>query len=211
MSGDLSTYGGLKDGLKDYSGRGGNTTWLTNLPLFVQRAHVTILRDLDIPHLHDTADLTIDAERVAIPTGYRAAKRLFIDGDPDSIVIPTTQELRVREALTFPAGRPRVFAREGGYLAFGPIPDTTYAGKLLYKKALAFFASDAATNVILTDYPFLYLYGALAEAARFDKYEEDEAKYEALFRAEMQSVEIAERNNAMDGGTLQMIASGGVA
>lgn len=211
MSGDLSTYSGLKDALGEYSGRAGNATVVANYPLFVRRAHVVIMRDLDIPQLHETTDLTINAERIAIPTGYLATKRLFIDADYDNPVLPTSQELRVREAVTQSAGRPRVFAREGGYLAFGPIPDASYTGKLLYKKALTFFANDAATNGILTDHPFLYLYGALAELARFDKADEDEARFEAMFRAEMSSVEIAERNNAMDGGALRMIASGGVA
>jgi len=211
MSGDLSTYGGLKTALSEYTGRSGNTTWLANRPIFVQRAHSTLMRDLDIPHLHDTTDLTINAERIAIPSGYRASKRLFLDLDWDKQVKPTSQELRVREAVTYSAGEPRVFAREGAYLAFGPVPDTTYTGKLLFRKALTFFASDEATNAILTDYPMAYLYGALAEAARFDKYEEDELKYEALFRAEIDAINMEHAAAMYEGGTLAPVASGGVA
>lgn len=209
MSGDISTYGGLKTALGEYTGRSANTTWTANLPLFVQRAHVVLMRELDIPALHDTTDLTINAERIAIPTGYRATKRLFIDGDWDSVISPTSHELRVKEAVTQSAGRPRVFAREGSYLAFGPVPDTTYVGKLLYRKALTFFANDAATNTLLTDHPFAYFLGSLAEAAAFDKFDEDVAKYEALFRAEIAQINNAEQMAAMDGGVLMPIPSGG--
>lgn len=207
--GILSTYGELKTAVTEYTSRGGNATWVSNLPIFVSRAHSTLMRDLDIPHLQETADFTINAERVAIPTGFRAVKRLFLDAEYDTPLKPTSQELRVREAVIYAAGRPRVFAREGGYLAFGPIPDATYTGKLLYRKALTFFASDGATNSVLTDYPMVYLYGALAEAARFDKFEEDEAKYEALFRAEMADINHAERMASLDGGTLSPVPSGG--
>lgn len=210
MSGDISTYGGLLTALGEYSGRGSNATWAANRPLFVASAHSVLMRELDIPHLQETADLTIDAERIAIPTGYRAAKRLFLDGDWDSVVTPANHEQRVREAVTFPAGRPRLFAREGGYLAFGPAPDTTYVGKLLYKKAMTFFATEAATNSILTDHPMVYLYGALAEAARYDKFDEDEAKYEALFRATIAQINNAEQLAAYDGGALQMAPTGDV-
>jgi hypothetical protein len=211
MSGDISTYGGLKTALGEYSGRGSNATWAANRPLFVASAHSVLMRELDIPHLQETVDLTINAERIAIPTGYRAAKRLFLDGDWDSVVTPANQEQRVREAVSLPSGRPRIFSREGGYLAFGPVPDTSYVGKLLYKKAMTFFASDEATNSILTDHPMVYLYGARAEAARYDKFDEDEAKFEALFRATIAQINSAEQLATFDGGSLQMSPSSEVA
>lgn len=208
--GILSTYGELKTAITDYSGRGGNATYVANLPLFVRRAHDAILRELDIPQLQESADFTINAERMAIPTGFLSVKRLFLNADYDSPLSPTSLELRVREAVKYTSGRPRVFCREGAFLAFGPIPDTTYTGKLLYKKGPTFFASDSAGNDILTAYPFLYLNGALAEAARFDKADEDIALYEALFRDEIDSINHAERRNAQDGGVMLPSPSGGV-
>lgn len=208
--GVISTYGELKTAITDYSGRGGNTTYTANLPVFVRRAHDVLLRELDIPQLHESADYTINAERVAIPTGFLAVKRLFIDASYDSPLIPTTMELRVKEAVTQTSGRPRVFCREGGFLAFGPIPDTSYTGKLLYKKGPMFFAADGATNDVLTAYPFAYLFGALAEAARFDKADEDIVLYEALFRDEIAGINNAALRDAQDGALMSPIASGGV-
>jgi hypothetical protein len=207
----LSTYGELKTGLGDYSGRAANVTWLANLPLFVRRAHDVAMRELRIPLLQTTTDLTINAERVAVPADYRAPVRLFIDGAYDSPLTPTSVEMRVKEAVTQSSSRPRVFSREGGYLAFGPIPDTTYTGKLLYYRTLAFFASDAATNDLLTLHPWIYFYGAMAEAARFDKSDEDIMTYEAMFRAEIDAVNTSELTDSMAGGTLMPTPSGGVA
>lgn len=209
--GILSTYGELKTALTDYSGRGGNTTVVANLPTFIRRAHDVLMRELEIPLLQTTADLTINAERVAVPADFRAVSRLFIDGDWDSQLTPTSQELRVKKALEYAAGRPEVYSIEGGYFAFGPVPDTTYAGKLLYKRYLTFFASDSATNDLLTRYPNAYLYGALAELARFDKADEDEARFEALFRAEIAQINAAEQGWMTAGGTMLMQPSGGVA
>lgn len=209
--GILSTYGELKDELSSRTGRGGNATWSAARPVFIRRAHDALMRELNIPLLTATADLTINAERVAVPAGFRAVERLFIDAAYDSPLSPVSIEQRVRDAVSYTAGRPRVFAIEGGYFAFAPIPDTTYTGRLMYRKALDFFASDDATNDLLTRYPFAYLYGALAESARWDLNDEDEARYEALFRAEISDINKAERDFAMAGGTLVPTPSGAVA
>jgi hypothetical protein len=207
--GVISNYGELKTAVQTYAKRS-TSAFTENLPTFVMRAHVTLLRDLDIPLLHQTADLAINAERVSPPADFRAVVRLMIDSDWDNPLSPTSIELRLRESVKYTSGRPRVFAVEGDKLAFGPVPDTTYTGKLLYKRAIDFFASDLATNALLTRYPFAYLYGALAEAYGFDKFDEDQAKYEALFRSEIASINAAEQANAMGGGVLQPGSAGAI-
>lgn len=96
---------------------------------------------------------------------------------------------------------------EGGHFAFGPVPNATYTGKLLYYQALPFFASNDATNDLLTKYPFAYLYGALAELARFDKADEDTAVFETMFQAELADIEVAEQRDAIMGGSATPIPS----
>lgn len=209
--GTLSTFGELKTGITDYTGRGGNTTFVTNLPLFIHRAHTALMRDLRIPLLQTTVDLTINAERVAQPADFRAVVRLFLDADYDNPLSPTSVELRVKEAVSYSAGRPRKFSLEGGYFALGPIPDASYVGKLLYYRTLATMTLDADTNTLLVRHPFAYFYGAMAEAARFDKSDEDIALYEAMFRNEIAAINEAEQADAMAGGTLMQVPSGGVA
>lgn len=210
MSGDISTYGGLKTAIAEYSGRT-NTTYLANRPLFVRRAHEVLMRELDIPLLQSSASFSITGERVAYPTGFRAVKRLVIDDDWNAPLSPTSYELRAQTVAQYAAGRPWLFCVEEEKLCFGPAPDTTYAATLLYRKALTFFANDAATNALLDRHPFAYLYGALAEAARYDKSDEDMATFEAMFQAEKADIERAERNAAMDGGVMRASPSGGVA
>lgn len=212
--GILSTYGELKAAVTDYYPRGGLAAFQSNLPTFVRKAHDEIMRKLRIPLLQASADLTINAERVAAPAGFRAVARLFLDNDPRNTLSPTSIENRMVEAAQYEAGTPRLFAIEGGdageMFAFAPIPAATHTGKLLYWRAIDFFATDAATNLILTRWPFLYLHGALAEAYRFDQFDAESAAQEALFRDLLASIDTESRADAMRGGVPMPSASGAV-
>jgi hypothetical protein len=201
-------YASLAQALDDYTGRANDATYVSNKPVFIQRAHLTLMRELRIPLLQVAVDFSITGETVALPADFRAVSRLFINADWNNPLQPTSIEGRVKWAVSNPNSRPQVFSIEGTNFAFGPIPDATYTGKLLYFRTLTLPASGADTNALLLKHPFAYLYGALAEYARFDKQDEDIALYEPLFGQEMAAIQVAEQLDAMGGGTLMPSPSG---
>jgi hypothetical protein len=204
----IATYGDLVQAIKDWTGRGGEATFVANIPAFIQRPHTVLMRELRIPLLQAAVDLSITGESVALPSDFRAVSRLFIDADWDNPLSPTSQEGRVRIAVGNDAGRPLVYAIEGTNIAFGPIPDATYTGKLLYYKTLPTMSADGDTNALLVRHPFVYLYGALAEAARYDQNDENISLYEGMFGAELNAIQTAEALDAMAGGTLSQVVTG---
>lgn len=205
----ISTYAGLVAAIGDFSARN-LTKFTTNIPIFVQYAHQELNRELRIPQLQASADIVIGSDTVAMPDDFRAVARLWIDDAYDQPLAPTSPEQRLKLISERPTGRPTVFAREGEGLVFGSRPDTTYTGKLLYFAELAAMSEDADTNFILRRYPFAYLFGALSSAAAFDKNTEEEAKYEAKFRAQIGAINLRERNDAMSGGSPVPRLTGGV-
>lgn len=140
---------------------------------FIRLAHTRINLGLRVPFLEKTADLTITSYRMAAPSDMAAVKRLWIDGSFDNPLAPTSPAELADYRANYSSGQPLKYAIEGEsddleYFVFGPDPGTTsYTGKLLYTRRLAFFASGAATNVVLDRYPNLYLYGALDEAGAY--------------------------------------------
>jgi hypothetical protein len=206
----LATYAELKQAIRDYSSRS-LTLFETNIPVFIHYAHTELMRELRIPLLQASADLTISASSVALPSDFRATARLWIDSGYDEPLSPATldQVLRARTMQT--PSRPTIFSREGSNMAFGPVPDTTYTGKLLYYRQLPAMTADADTNDLLVRYPFAYLYGALSAAASFDKFTEDEAAYEARFRAQISQINMRERADAMSGGPIAPTITGAIA
>jgi hypothetical protein len=205
----LSTYSELKQGVRDYSSRS-LTLFETNIPVFIHYAHTELMAALRIPLLQASADLAISANSVALPSDYRAAARLWLNGCYDEPLSPGSLDQVMRARSNQTPSRPTIFGREGSNMTFGPTPDTAYTGKLLYYQALPPMSADADTNVILARYPFAYLFGALSAAAAFDKFSEEEASYEARFRSQINQIIARERADATSGGPIAPTISGAV-
>lgn len=122
---------------------------------------------LRIRAMETSADLTISAQAVALPTRYLQAKRIYLNTNPVSYVVPTDEQTFWSSYLGASTGRPRAFIAEGEYFKFGPSPDATYTGKLLYYQGFAALSGDSDTNWLLTNAANAYLAGTLLEAFKF--------------------------------------------
>ena len=147
---------------------------------FIQLAHTRINLALRTPFMQKTASLTINADRIAAPTDMASPVRLWLDDSYDTpLVVVSPDQLALLRA-TYTTDRPVWYAiegdtttgsentTEGEYFVFAPDPGaTTYTGKLLYIRRLAALSAGGDTNIVLTRYPNLYLYGALDEAGAY--------------------------------------------
>lgn len=203
----ISTYATLKTALANWSERSDLTDLL---PDFVNYAHQEIGRTLRANVNLLTADVTISGESAAVPTRFRAMKRLYYDTTPRRLVKMTSPEGRADITAEFATSTYATHASvEGSLLFFGPVPSGGGTLKTLYYSTPATLSADADTNAVLTLYPFMYLYGALAELFR---YIEDDAKadrYENRFRGLIKDTNQSEAADAVS-GPLQGRASGGV-
>ena len=70
----------------------------------------------------------------------------------------------------------------GAQLCASPVPAATYNVEILYYAAIPGLSAAATSNWVLANFPALYLWGTLTEAANF--YEDDDqlTKYGSLFR-----------------------------
>ncbi len=80
------------------------------------------------------------------------------------------------------AGRPKAAAVIAGKLVVAPAPDTVYTAEIVYYAKLVPLSSTNPSNVILTEAPDLYLYGALKHSAPFLKNDERLAMWQQLFQ-----------------------------
>lgn len=78
----------------------------------------------------------------------------------------------VRQRCGYVEGRPTHYAFYDGQLQFAPIPDQSYDGILLYAQQLTPLTVSNTTNAVLTEFPDLYLFGALLQAAPYLEHDE---------------------------------------
>lgn len=191
------TYGELQAAIIASSHRTDAAT--TDLiPDFIRRAHDIITDEIAL-----VADLTLTSSTVALPTDFRRVLAVWLQNNPS---FPLTEA----SADNFPdangTGVPRIYRVSGANLLYSPSAQATYVAKLVYRPSKTFFADDDATNTVLTDYPWLYRYGALAELGRHTVDDDMVARYEPLFRDDLRRITMASVDDAT-GGLLTALPS----
>ena len=162
----LGTYSGLQASVADFLERADLTAVI---PDFIALAEADINSQFNLRDGDQNADLTavVGSRFIALPTGFREGQNLWIvwtygRGDPLRFVLP---ELLI--TYTAP-GRPLTWCIDGTNVAFERPFDQAYS--LTLRTSNGVRLSDASpTNLLLTNYPNVYLYGALREAATYLK------------------------------------------
>ena len=127
------------------------------------------------------------ARTIALPAAFSEAVSVHLAGWAEALrfVDPSLMELRSEP------GRPDFWTIEGGTLAFERPCDQAYGVRLRHLRRFAL--SDAEpSNPILSDYPDLYLFGALLEAAPFLRDADLLTLFQARFDAAMQEANAKE-------------------
>jgi hypothetical protein len=174
----ITTYGELKTAIANWLDDDNLTS---RIPEFISLCEDRIAQNIRIRLMETSADLTINAQEVSLPTGYLGHRRLYLSGNPVRMLNYETPDNFWQSYMSTDTAKPVAFTVEGDNFVFGPAPDTTYTGKILYYKRLTAFSDDADTNTLLTTARGLYLYGSLIEAATYLEDDVSILKWSALF------------------------------
>lgn len=121
-----------------------------------------INRELRVSEMVTTTTLT-EAASIALPTGFLGVVSIYLDTDPRVALTPTTKTAMDRYHRTGQTACE--YAIEDGVLYLNPSPQTTETINLTYYSRVAVLSADTDENDILTNYPSIYIYGALTHHA----------------------------------------------
>lgn len=212
----LATYGGLKTALGKWLLERGTDDITDRVPEFFQLARTRIFygcsepgfesQPLRIRFMETSADLTIDGNDVDLPDGFLQQRRLYIDSTAPmpapEFLAPSAFRDRFPTGDTT-TGYPRYYTVEGDVMVFGPLPDTTYTGKLLYYKIPDALSADADSDWLTQNAPGVYLFSAMTEFAWFDGSDDDLAmKYAARFAGAVNSLMYADALDRWSGAKM---------
>jgi hypothetical protein len=211
----LTSYSGLTTALAAWLARDGDPIVSAAAPDLVALAEQRIFYGSEDPQfpspavrvrqMETTVPLSTVAgtATVALPTGWLGAKRLYIDGDPDTdLVYMSPEELRAawpNAATTKPVN----YTIEGENIVFGPTPDAVYTVQVLYWQKPDPLATTP-TNALLTAAPSLYLYAALLEAALWNGDDAAATRWLRMFSAAANALHKSDRRERHSGSALVM-------
>lgn len=193
----LSTYSGLQTSIGNFLNRG---DLASIIPDFITLAEAQMARrfvsrsksGLSIPRRlvkRTETSLVANDEFVACPSDFLGPKRFILESDPikqlDYLGADSFTAMKKRDQWT---GAPKYYTVIGSEFQFYPIVDQAYTGELHYIYRIAALSDAAPTNWLLTDYPDVYLYGALTASAPYLRDDARTQVWATLFQTAVEDV-----------------------
>lgn len=162
---NIVDYASLKEAVADFLNRSDLTA---RIPDFIGLAEVWMMRKLRLRLLEAETTFSVSggARTVALPADYREPLNLWWESGADRCPLRFVQA-SLMDVWTIP-GRPMLWTIDAANLGFERPCDQAYSFTFRYRQKLA-LSDDAPTNVLLTQYPDIYLAAAMAEAAPYIK------------------------------------------
>ena len=187
----ISTYSELKTALINWGKRPDLSTVLGD---FIALAEARIQRSLlaRVQEVETEITMTVGSRYAALPSDFDAPIAVWSKASLPREELP--QRLPEQLPGSNVNGYPEAWAIDGSNIAFDKPASSAWALDFRYSKPLALSDSEP-TNYILTNYPDVYLFGALVELHAYAFDDANAAKYEARFRSALDDAENAEHAN----------------
>lgn len=168
VTGVIDSYAALVEAITEETDGRANTAAIDR---FIKQAEGEIqvfLARNPVRPMRTRSSLVIDDEYVASPTDMvKPINVEAVNGTTKFRVPHVAQEnLSAMQARAAYDNQPYAFTREGDDLRFYPAPTQVYSGTLFYYAKLPGISSANTTNWLLSEYPHIYLAGALYYAYR---------------------------------------------
>jgi hypothetical protein len=191
----LLTYDDLILTVKDYTHRNDLGTKIDD---FILLAETEMKSNPDEPlkmNLSEdivTAPMVITTRFLALPTGFESSRKfsITVDGSIGGLEYRTPEQLIIRDDT----GVPCFFTIRGNEIEFDIVPDDTYTITVTYFAEFTALTEDNQTNIVLTKYPNIYLFGCLRQAFIYAQDTEQEQKYTVNFLSAIESANMKEHD-----------------
>lgn len=155
---------------------------------FIYLAERELERVLTVPYREATAPLTISSQTTALPSGFKAVRRIVINADPQWTLEPATPDVLTDNRNWASPGRPQAYAIIAGELWVSPVPDGSYGATIVFERKITALSEASPSNWLLERHPDAYFYGALVQAADFIEDTKKIDRYRAAFDLTVQQI-----------------------
>ncbi len=163
----IDSFANLKSEVSAYLLRATTDLVVTDARLntYIQLCEAELNRELRVRELEEIADVTlvVGQNYASLPAGFRKVKDFIFNSAPFDLKYSQTYSEMVR-AWSQSTGRPKEYTITGERIYFSHVPDFEYEMTLEHYKVIEALSDSNTSNVILENYPDIYLYGTLRQA-----------------------------------------------
>jgi|TARA_B100001939_G_scaffold287613_1_gene258221 hypothetical protein len=201
----LDTYSNLKTTIANYLNRSDLTAYLGD---FITLTEARLNRELRVREMvnTDTSTTTVaGTQSYSLPTGYLEATTVIFQSDPYcTLRFISNSDFYNKYNASQSRGKPTYFTIVGSNILLGVAPNSATTLQINYYKSLTALSDSNASNDILTNYPELYLYGALAESAPFIMQDERINTWGNLYKEALKNANETSSRGSTTSSPLQM-------
>ncbi|MCK6431994.1 MAG: hypothetical protein L6Q68_03025 [Aquabacterium sp.] len=179
----------------------------SSVPDFIALAEARLNRDVRVRQQMTTATLVTVAatQAVALPADWLQFHRVRLSSPDRPLTMLPGPDFEAMYRVS-DTGAPRNYTVEGSSLLLGPVPDSAYSIEAAYYAKLPTLTALAPTNWLLTAWPSLYLYAALAESAPYLGQDSRRAMWEMMYATDLGAALATDRRARASGSTMRMRA-----
>ena len=201
----VDTYSNLKTTIANYLNRSDLTAYLGD---FITLTEARLNRELRVREMvnTDTSTTTVaGTQSYSLPTGYLEATTVIFQSDPYcTLRFISNSDFYNKYNASQSRGKPTYFTIVGSNILLGVAPNSATTLQINYYKSLTALSDSNASNDILTNYPELYLYGALAESAPFIMQDERINTWGNLYKEALKNANETSSRGSTTSSPLQM-------
>lgn len=188
----ITTYSELQTAVANWLDRGDLGT---RIPEFIALAEADINSQFLHRDIENTSTLTgtVGSHTIALPTGYRSPLNMWLLWSGSAGTQSMRALTRATMHITTVNSIPSAWAIDGNNIYFDCPVNSTSDYSFLFRWAGSVALSDTTTtNLVLTNYPNVYLFGALREAAPYLRDPEALAMWDAKYQEAIEKAKAKE-------------------
>ena len=166
----LANYSDLQTSIANFLHR---TDLASIIPDLITLAEIRINGDLDarLQDTKTTLTTTQGVDNVALPSDVINIRHLSVQSQTPMVTMQyQTPDTLITKHPYGTSGTPSAYSVIGTSIYMQPIPDAAYTLNLIYKgRVPSLSAAVGGVTWLMTNYPHVYLYGALCESAPYLK------------------------------------------
>jgi hypothetical protein len=197
----ITSYNILRTTVADWLNRSDLTA---AIPTFIALAEAKFNRDLRTRQQIKRSTATLTSQFITLPADWVEAANIQLNTSPIKVLeyVTSSQADRI-SANNYGNTNAEVYTIVGTQLEVVPAVATNTEIEMTYYSKIPALSSTNATNWLLTEWPDLYLYGALSNAAPYLREDERLATWKNMVGQLTEEVRMSDERARYSGGPLR--------